>query len=63
MFFKNKETGLIWEVTHEAHIKRCMKDPNYEEAVEPKKDKSSKKDESLREDKPKQPKEKPVKKK
>jgi hypothetical protein len=62
MFFKNKETGLIWEVTHGDHIKRCTKDPNYEEVSKPKEEKSSKIDKSLKEDKPKQPKKKPAKK-
>ncbi|MBD8006544.1 hypothetical protein [Bacillus norwichensis] len=31
MFFKNKTTGLVWEVTHPDHIKRCQNDNNYEE--------------------------------
>ncbi|MDQ1003970.1 hypothetical protein QFZ28_004370 [Neobacillus niacini] len=31
MFFKNKETGLVWEVVDEDHIKRCQNDPSYEE--------------------------------
>lgn len=30
MFFKNKLTGLVWEVVHPDHIKRCEKDDNYE---------------------------------
>jgi hypothetical protein len=30
MFFKNKNTGLVWEVVHPDHIKRCKNDPNYE---------------------------------
>jgi hypothetical protein len=58
MFFKNKETGLIWEVTHVDHIKRCKADSNYEEVAEPKK--SNK--ETVKEEKPEQPKKKPVKK-
>lgn len=36
MFFKNKETGLVWEVVDEDHIKRCQNDPNYEEVEEQK---------------------------
>ncbi|WP_186320637.1 hypothetical protein [Fictibacillus phosphorivorans] len=55
MFFKNKETGLIWEVTDVDHIKRCNADSNYEEVPEPKKTKE-------KEDKTEQPKKKPVKK-
>lgn len=31
MFFKNKSTGLVWEVIHSDHIKRCQNDDNYEE--------------------------------
>lgn len=31
MFFKNKSTGLVWEVVHPDHIKRCQNDDNYEE--------------------------------
>ncbi|MCI1590378.1 hypothetical protein [Heyndrickxia oleronia] len=31
MFFKNKSTGLVWEVEHPDHIKRCKNDSNYEE--------------------------------
>jgi hypothetical protein len=31
MFFKNKETGLTWEVVHPDHIKRCKNDVKYEE--------------------------------
>lgn len=30
MLFKNKQTGLMWEVVHPDHIKRCQKDDNYE---------------------------------
>ncbi|MGG3683961.1 hypothetical protein [Aeribacillus composti] len=30
MKFKNKETGLVWEVVHPDHIKRCKNDPTYE---------------------------------
>jgi hypothetical protein len=40
MFFKNKSTGLVWEVSHPDHIKRCLKDENYQEVKleKPKKD-------------------------
>lgn len=44
MFFKNKSTGLVWEVVHPDHIKRCQNDDNYEEVkpqtkkAEPKKE-------------------------
>lgn len=31
MLFKNKVTGLIWEVKHPDHIKRCNKSKDYEE--------------------------------
>lgn len=31
MFFKNKLTGLIHEVIHLDHVKRCQNDDNYEE--------------------------------
>jgi hypothetical protein len=36
--FKNKLTGLVWDVVDADHIKRCTKDANYEEvkAVKPK---------------------------
>lgn len=30
MKFKNKETGLVWEVVHPDHIKRCKNDSTYE---------------------------------
>lgn len=42
MFFKNKSTGVVWEVVHPDHIKRCQNDNNYEEVKEekPKKDAS-----------------------
>lgn len=38
MFFKNKTTGLIWEVTQPDHIKRCQNDDNYEEVKAVKKE-------------------------
>ena len=41
MLFKNKETGLVWEVTHPDHIKRCEKDDNYEEVKPSKKQKQA----------------------
>ncbi|WP_198510385.1 hypothetical protein [Bacillus solitudinis] len=31
MKFKNKLTGLVWDVVDADHIKRCEKDKNYEE--------------------------------
>ncbi|ARK30774.1 hypothetical protein [Halalkalibacter krulwichiae] len=34
MKFKNKLTGLVWEVVDPDHIKRCKKDANYEEVRE-----------------------------
>jgi hypothetical protein len=34
MFFKNKDTGLVWEVIDEDHIKRCKNDSSYEEVVQ-----------------------------
>lgn len=34
MFFRNKETGVTWEVTHPDHIKRCTNDASYEEVIE-----------------------------
>lgn len=39
MFFLNKSTGLIHEVTHEDHIKRCLNDSNYEEVKSEKENK------------------------
>ncbi|WP_404443443.1 hypothetical protein LG307_14775 [Sutcliffiella horikoshii] len=30
MLFKNKQTGLVWEVEHPDHIKRCQKSDNFE---------------------------------
>lgn len=41
MFFKNKLTGLVWEVVHPDHIKRCQKDKNYEEVKQEKSKKES----------------------
>ncbi|MGD6896106.1 hypothetical protein [Bacillus infantis] len=29
MFYKNKVTGLIWEVVDSDHIMRCENDPDY----------------------------------
>jgi FtsZ-interacting cell division protein ZipA len=52
MFFKNKLTGLTWEIIDSDHIKRCQKDSNYEEVkVQPKKEEPKKESEK---DKPKQ---------
>lgn len=62
MFFKNKETGLVWEVVHPDHIKRCQNDDKYEvvKEVKPKVEKSKEVEPS--EDKPKEkPKRKPAK--
>ena len=36
MFFKNKESGLVWEVNDADQINRCENDENYV-LVEPKK--------------------------
>ncbi|WBL16372.1 hypothetical protein [Sutcliffiella sp. NC1] len=33
MLFKNKSTGIVWEVVHPDHIKRCQKDDKYELVV------------------------------
>jgi hypothetical protein len=41
MFFKNKSTGVVWEVVANDHINRCQNDPNYE-VVEDKKENQSK---------------------
>jgi hypothetical protein len=35
----NKKQGTTWEITDEAHIKRLLADPNYEEAKPEKKSK------------------------
>lgn len=43
MKFKNKETGVVWDIVDETHIKRCENDSNYEKVVEKKK--SEKKEE------------------
>lgn len=52
MKFRNKATGLTWEVHEENHIKRCMADSNYE-VVEDKKtlSKSKKLSKSIKEGK------------
>lgn len=34
-WFKNTETGLVWEVTGEDTVKRCENDSNYEEVAAP----------------------------
>lgn len=46
MLFKNKNTGLTWEVTHPDHIKRCKKDDNYEEVKPDKKEEADEKKEA-----------------
>jgi hypothetical protein len=62
MFFKNKETGLVWEVVHPDHIKRCKNDENYEEVKVEKKKVEKSKEVKTSEDKPKaKPKKKPAK--
>lgn len=36
MFYKNKQTGLIWNITDENILARISKDPNYEKVEEQK---------------------------
>mgnify|MGYP005759972495 CR=1 FL=1 len=36
MLFKNKLTGLVWDVVDPDHIKRCQNDDNYEVVEKPK---------------------------
>ncbi|WP_407268952.1 hypothetical protein [Radiobacillus sp. PE A8.2] len=36
MEFKNTETGVVWDITNDTHIKRCESDPNYEKVEEKK---------------------------
>ncbi|WP_180960261.1 hypothetical protein [Neobacillus cucumis] len=43
MFFKNLDSGLVWEVVDPDHIKRLKNHNNYEE-VKPNETKRSKKD-------------------
>lgn len=46
MLFKNKLTGVTWDIQNDEHIKRCSKDSDYEKVekkkVEPVKDDSKK---------------------
>ncbi|MGG3919917.1 hypothetical protein ABEV38_19230 [Parageobacillus thermoglucosidasius] len=36
MFFRNKKTGLVWEIVDEDHIKRLQNNDDYEEVKEEK---------------------------
>lgn len=36
MLFRNKKTGLVWEIVDENHIKRLQNDDDYEEVKEEK---------------------------
>lgn len=36
MLFRNKKTGLVWEIVDEDHIKRLRNDDDYEEVKEEK---------------------------
>ncbi|MFC4182992.1 hypothetical protein [Saccharococcus thermophilus] len=36
MLFRNKKTGLVWEIVDEDHIKRLHNDDDYEEVKEEK---------------------------
>lgn len=62
MWFKNKETGFVWDVVDETHINRCKNDPNYEQVSKPNK-KTSSEQEQDQDEKPKQTKKKSPKKK
>jgi len=41
VFFRNKKTGLVWEVVDEDHIKRLKNDDDYEEVKEEKEKKQT----------------------
>lgn len=41
MLFRNKKTGLIWEIVDEDHIKRLQNDDGYEEVKEEKEKKQT----------------------
>lgn len=41
-WFKNKKTGLAWEVTDKEHIARLRKDAEYEETKKPAEPKKTK---------------------
>jgi hypothetical protein len=43
MYFKNLQTGVVWEVTDTDHVKRCQNDKNYEEVNQVQPEKESKK--------------------
>jgi hypothetical protein len=36
LLFRNKKTGLVWEIVDEDHIKRLQNDDDYEEVKEQK---------------------------
>lgn len=43
MWFKNKLTGVTWQITDESHIKRLKADKNYETVNDPTKPKTTRK--------------------
>jgi hypothetical protein len=32
-YFKNKETGIVWSVSNADHVKRLIKDKNYDQII------------------------------
>lgn len=38
MLFRNKKTGLVWEIVDEDHIKRLQNNEDYEEVKEEQKE-------------------------
>lgn len=37
MLIRNKRTGVVWDITDEAHLKRLLDDPKHYEEVKPEK--------------------------
>jgi hypothetical protein len=42
VFFRNKKTGLVWEIVDEDHIKRLQNDDDYEEVKKEKQEDATK---------------------